>query len=543
LSQKIAKLTLPFSVSAENRTEPFTEEMEKAALYCFAEAEREKGGGLILRKAEERTAFLAKFFYPFWLAPWKQLTPVFDGLKQSVHTAIYKTIPDTKAFLESAQRSTESLETYTAFLSDNINYFQTPSGENAITLEGLVSEPLFLNEFNAYLSEAKQIEATSSETVLLSPLIDEATVLSAIEELERLRADFEKDIRVLQEGIKLLSKTTKSFAKEIRGKIRAVREEFEEAIRKEEEIVAQKVNRINEEYNEQRVKLIKSFEKQRLPLQKEKVKLEKTREQTLRKIEHYNIEAKTCAIKKDAVGERKWKEKANETRKELSEIDKRLEEVEEKIKEIDENESAETFKIRSEWESKIKEVRKNLLELESSRDAKIQIHKQEMERLEGLTASIIQQMSSTVKLREADLANITKPGIQQEHEHLSLVHMPFYMACYEAELKKRYVVFPPSTVNSIGFIAKLKGALGRAKIKQLLTPRFKAITSLLEKLPALMEKDAVFAREIHEAGERANMLGESSKQKSIGDGLKKLKDEGWLSDKDFEALNHRLTAL
>jgi hypothetical protein len=280
-----------------------------------------------------------------------------------------------------------------------------------------------------------------------------------------------------------------------------------------------------------------------LPLQKEKVKLEKTREQTLRKIEHYNIEAKTCAIKKDAVGERKWKEKANETRKELSEIDKRLEEVEEKIKEIDENESAETFKIRSEWESKIKEVRKNLLELESSRDAKIQIHKQEMERLEGLTASIIQQMSSTVKLREADLANITKPGIQQEHEHLSLVYMPFYMACYEAELKKRYVVFPPSTVNSIGFIAKLKGALGRAKIKQLLTPRFKAITSLLEKLPAFIEKDAAFAREIHEAGERANMLGESSKRKSIGDGLKKLKDEGWLSDKEFEALNHRLTAL
>jgi hypothetical protein len=543
LTQKIAKLTLPFSVPAENRTEPFTEEMEKAALYCFAEAEREKGGGLILRKAEEKTAFLAKFFYPFWLAPWKKLTLVFDGLKQSVHTAIYKTIPDVKAFLESAQRSTKSLETYTAFLSDNINYFQTPSGENSITLEGLVSEPLPLNELNAYLSETKRMEVLSSETVLLNPLIDEATVLSAVEELERLRGDFEKNIRVLQEGIKLLNRTTRSFAKEIRGKIRAVREEFEEAIKKEEEVVAQKINRINEEYNEQRVKLIKSFEKQRLPLQKEKVKLEKTREQTLRKIEHYNIEAKTCAIKKDAVGERKWKEKANETRKELSEIEKRLEEVEEKIKEVDENESAETFKLRSEWEAKIKEARKNLLELESSRDAKIQIHKQEMERLESLSVNIIQQMNNIIKLREADLASITKLGIQQEHEHLSLVYVPFYMACYEAELKKRYVVFPPSKVNSIGLTAKLKGALGRARIKQLLTPRFKAVTSLLEKLPALMEKDVVFAREIHEAGERTNMLGEKSKRKPLEDGLKKLKDEGWLSDKEFEALNQRLTTL
>ncbi|MEM3752855.1 MAG: hypothetical protein QXM65_07950, partial [Candidatus Bathyarchaeia archaeon] len=96
--------------------------------------------------------------------------------------------------------------------------------------------------------------------------------------------------------------------------------------------------------------------------------------------------------------------------------------------------------------------------------------------------------------------------------------------------------------NSIGFAVKLKGALGRARIKQLLTPRFKALTSLFEKLPALMEKDAAFAREIHEFGEKANMLGESSRRKPLEEGLKRLKDEGWLSEKEFEAFSQRLTA-
>lgn len=541
MSQKITRLTLPFSVPAENRTEPFTEEMEKAALYCFAETEREKGGGLILRKAEEKTVFLTKFFYPFWLAPWKQLNLVFDGLKQSVYKAAYKAIPNAKEFLDRAQRSTKSLETYAAFLSDNINYFQTPSGEETIPLEGLISEPVFLNEFSGYLSEAKKVESTSPETIILSPLIDESTVLSAIEELENLRVNFEEDVRVLQESIKFISRTTRGFAKEIRGKIRAVREEFEEVIRKEEKAVAQKVSQINEDYDEQRVKLIKSFEKQHLPLQKEKVKLEKMKEQTLRKIEQYNIEARTCAAKKDSVGERKWKEKVNEAKKELSEIEKKLEEVEEKIREIEENESAETFRLRSEWEARIKEARKSLLELESSRDAKIQIHRREMEKLEGLTANVVQQISNVIKLREADLANITKLGIQPKHKSLSLVYVPFCMVCYEAEMKKRYVVFPPSTVNSVGFAVKLKGALGRAKIKQLLTPRFKAITSLLEGLPALMEKDVALAREIHEFGEKANMLSEGSKRKPLEEGLKKLKEEGWLSEKEFEAFSQRLT--
>ncbi|MEM3618484.1 MAG: hypothetical protein QXK47_05370, partial [Candidatus Bathyarchaeia archaeon] len=100
----------------------------------------------------------------------------------------------------------------------------------------------------------------------------------------------------------------------------------------------------------------------------------------------------------------------------------------------------------------------------------------------------------------------------------------------------------PSIANSIGFAVKLKGALGRARIKQLLTPRFKALTSLFEKLPVLMEKDAAFAREIHEFGEKANMLGESSRRKPLEEGLKRLKDEGWLSEKEFEAFSQRLTA-
>jgi DNA repair exonuclease SbcCD ATPase subunit len=285
---------------------------------------------------------------------------------------------------------------------------------------------------------------------------------------------------------------------------------------------------------------MKNFEKQLLPLQKDKVKLEKEKEDALKKIERCSIETKTCAANKDSVGEKKWKEKANETKKELSEIEKQIEEIEDKIKEIEENKSAETFKLRSEWENKIKEARKDLVELEASRDAKIQIYKQEIEKLEGLTANIIQQINNVTKLREEDLANLKKLGIQQKVANPNSVYMPFYLVCYQTEMKKRYAVFPPMAANSIGFSAKIKSALGKAKIKQLLTPRFKAITLSLEKLPASIERDAAFAREIHEIGERADMLKTSSARKSIIKGLEKLREEGWLSEKEHEALSQKL---
>jgi hypothetical protein len=54
------------------------------------------------------------------------------------------------------------------------------------------------------------------------------------------------------------------------------------------------------------------------------------------------------------------------------------------------------------------------------------------------------------------------------------------------------------------------------------------VGSLIEKLPALIENDPAFAREIHEAGEKANMLKGDSASKLISEGLKKIRDEGWL---------------
>lgn len=92
MSSKIDRFKLPFTVLAENRKEPFTESMEKAAIYCFAELEREKGKGLILKKPEEKTVFLAEFCYPFWVAPWNGLNLAFDGLRQSFHTLTYRSM-------------------------------------------------------------------------------------------------------------------------------------------------------------------------------------------------------------------------------------------------------------------------------------------------------------------------------------------------------------------------------------------------------------------------------------------------------------------
>ncbi|MGB9756776.1 MAG: hypothetical protein ACPLVJ_03235, partial [Candidatus Bathyarchaeales archaeon] len=160
MSQKTQKLILPFSAPSENRTELFSNEMEKGAVYCFAELEREKGSGLILKKPEEKMVFLAEFGYPLWLFPWEELSLIFDGLKTKAHTLTYRIVPDVKIFMENVQRSSKSIETYATFLSDSINYFQISTSEKTMTIDALITEPNFLNEFGLYVSEATTVEAS-----------------------------------------------------------------------------------------------------------------------------------------------------------------------------------------------------------------------------------------------------------------------------------------------------------------------------------------------------------------------------------------------
>jgi hypothetical protein len=534
---------LPFSVLSENRKEPFTADLEAAAVFSLAELDRAKGGGFLSRGPEETIDFIAKIGYPLWLFPWSETTLIFDGFNRSNHTLRYAVIPDVNAFIENLRRSAKTRETYPAFLSDNINYFQAPVTENAVVINGLITEPEFLSEFETYRHEATETEDEPDNVGLLSPTIEESTIASILKELEGLHSSFKKDVDGFYKCMKFVNKATNHYIQVLRNKTRAVKEEFGVKINAQEELVAPKVYRLKEEYDHQIVQSTKSFERQRLPVQKRKVKLEKSREQALAKIENYKLEAKTCAEKDNSVGEEKWKEKASETKKELSEIENQLKDTEKELRDLEERKSLEIFNLRSELEAKTKETRQPLLDLESSRDAQILLYKQEVEQLEQQTKMILEQLGRTVKLRETDIENFAKLGVKGESglRDVVLFYVPFYVVCYKVESKKRYLFLPPSEANTIGLSTKLKSALGKAKIKQLLVPRFEVITSLMDTIQVLAQQNAIFETEMREMGERTNMLSMVSMRESVRKGLEYIRQEGWISEKEHQDLSQKIT--
>jgi hypothetical protein len=87
------KTLLPFASSENNKNdEPVTTAKEQAAIFCIAELNRDKGGGLFKKKPPEKIVFLSKGYYPLLSLSFKELSLVLDGCIVSSHT-IATTIP------------------------------------------------------------------------------------------------------------------------------------------------------------------------------------------------------------------------------------------------------------------------------------------------------------------------------------------------------------------------------------------------------------------------------------------------------------------
>jgi hypothetical protein len=483
--------------------------------------------------------------YPLWLCPWREIALVFDGLNQTQYTLPYIAVPDVNAFMENLKRASRTLETYLAFSADSINCFESSTEEKSLITNGLIREPQFLTEFENYRQEAAKTDQGNPSLGFLAPTIDESVISSEIQEIESLYLSLRANFENLTRTMKLLNRASDQYVKQLRDKAKTIKYDFDIRIREEEEVVAPQVTQLKDDHDFQMVSLAKSFGKRLLPIQNEKARLEKSREHAVARIRQCKLQAKSRAEAGQRAAEAKWKEKTDKTRKELSEIEKKLNQTEKLLKDLEEQRTLETFKLREDLETKVKEARKSILELEASRDAKILIKTQEVQKLEEQTRLTTDQIARTIKVQEAEVSEFEKLGVKKDLglERCLLYYLPFYIICYGIELKKRYVILSPSVVNTVGVLTKLKGILGMARIKSLLEPRFKAFTSLVDSIQVLMVRRAIFETELRELGTKNNMLGTEAILIGTRKGLELLKSEGWLSEKEFDVIKQRLAEL
>jgi hypothetical protein len=62
----------------------------------------------------------------------------------------------------------------------------------------------------------------------------------------------------------------------------------------------------------------------------------------------------------------------------------------------------------------------------------------------------------------------------------------------------------------------------------------------MDTILVLAQQNAVFETEMKEQGERTNMLNTASTRESIRKGLEYIRAEGWISEKEHQALSQKI---
>lgn len=540
MAKRIRKLILPFAVAGKERFKPFTKEMEMAAIFYLAERDRKKGEGRVLKKPEEKLAFIAETCYPIWLIPWSGRTLIFDGLEFTNPSISYDVLPDIKAFENDIQASSKSREAYVAALSQNASYFQNFAGKEGKTIEGLITNPNFTQDLIDYLQDAESIRKGATTKAILSPLLDESEVSASIDKLSELRDTIEEEIKTLSRTMKLLSKETREQVKALQAEMKETLKEFDQRIKKLKPKVMNKIKKIQESRDAEVTRISKKYDRKLRALHQKKVRTERTLERLSTDIERIEADIKGCRERKDEAGEFQLTQQLDEIKKKLPVLDKEIKDINREIEDVEDAKKIKVARARTKPDDRVEEAMKALRDIEAAKEARTRLEQQELADLEDKTSSIIKQIDEMIKEKEAALNEIDSIGAQERRRKNALVYLPVYFICYETEVGKRYVVHPPSYVGSMGIKTKLKGVFGAGKMKSFIQSRSPSIATLIDRLVDLTQENPVFETEITEAGTKANILRTKELQVGIKKGLTELRAEGWISENELEILNKKL---
>ena len=326
LNPALKRFILPFA--PQKSREPFNSQVEEAAVYAFAELERMKGGGLIMKQPEEKLVFLAKIGYPLWVVSRNESSYILDDLSAPNLVMSYFELPSVKTFMESLEANSKTREDFIAFLSDHNNYFSQPKKEKEVSLGHMIVDSAFKKEFNAYRREAVEITGQAANYALLSTMLEEGKVSSFLTEIVNLQMGARDDEEKLAECQRAINKITGQYITELDYEASAVRDEANAKIRAQAEFINPKVAALNAQFKRRISEVAKSFDQELENIGKLKAKTQRNMESAEGKIGLYQREAESHASKNHLIYEKRSKEKAAQTKKELKALGKELKRTE-----------------------------------------------------------------------------------------------------------------------------------------------------------------------------------------------------------------------
>jgi len=533
-------LILPHVVEDKARKKPFTPDMEISAILCLAEAQRKKPG--ILDASSEKVSFISKLHYPIWVVPWKDLCLLVDGLEISSYTFPYVKLPLVELFTEEIKRSVANKEQFRNTLREHAQTFEKPE-LTRISLEAIFAKEDLLSILSEYLEQVSALKERRSERVaLVPPKLNEKAALEKAEKVVDLWRQIQSDIKGLQYAISILNEETSFEEEMILREIEYVRELFETKIAPLRPIVEKKIEKLVLKRDAKIAKLDKSIERKLTARLREKRRHERELERLERNLIEYKKRRKMSKRRGNDISASKWEHRIQVYQNKLSKARGKLQSVLELIEKIRKQGELDVQKVNNDYQLLIESEKRKILDIEASRELEIESGKKQIEEMKAEASTIVEQIWRLIELKRSEAIRIKEATIPHRIEENLLLCLPFYLVRYETKEKTRYLMFPPAVAMDFkGIVRKLQKAIHRfslqSRIKLLLRSKSTALEEMLRKF--LLEKIRranTLEKAVYELGVSNNILHSSGFKEILSKGIEELRNEGWISREEKEAL-------
>lgn len=533
-------LILPYTVEDKARKKSFTFDMEISAILCLAEAERKKPG--ILDTSSEKVSFISKLHYPIWVAPWKDSCLLLDGLEIFSYTFPYVKLPDVKLLTEEIKRSVPNKEQFRDTLKKHAQTFEKPQ-LTPISLEAIFAEENLLSILSVYFEQVSALKERQSKRVaLIPPKLNEKAALEKAEKAVDLWRKIQSDVKGLQYAINVLKQETSFEEEMILREIEHVQELYETKIAPLRPIVEKKIEKLFLKRDAKIAKLDRSIERKLTGRLREKRRHERELERLERNLIEYKKRRKLSKRRGNDISASKWEHRMKVYQNKLSETRGKLESVSELIEQIRKQGEREVQEVEASYKLIIESEKRKILDIEASRELEIESRKSQIQEMKAEASTIAEQIWRLIEMKRSEASRIKEATIPHRIEKITLLCLPFYLVRYETKEKTRYIMFPPVIAMDFkGIVRKLQKAIRRfslqSRIKLLLRSKSTALEKMLRKvLLKKIRSDNTLEKAAYELGFSNNILHSSGFKETLTKGIEELRNEGWISREEKEAL-------
>ena len=524
---------VPYLTEESERENPFTAEMERAAILCLSEAKRKKAG--ILSGRSERISCIAKLCYPLWAVPWDDRCIIIDGLDMTSSSIRRNELPDVLKFTEDLNRSSPSLDLFLKSLKRHSQTFKGFKSSKRIDFRGIVDKAPILESLTTIFREAVKIGGEDGSDVVFVPLI--ISQEQAEEKARRLIEQWDflnSEIDSLLYAIEVLSGETEHHKGKISREIEEIRRDYDSRISHTKKLVDRKVKSLVKE-KEKAKSRVENTSQRRL----EKIIREKSR--LKERIERFNSSLREAV-------ETRRRQKSKYPKRSTTRIDNKIAKyrneiqmLREKISELERLESKtrrETLRRLKEIEERyrimIAEELEKLEILEEARKLEISEKSELISRIDRASSTIESQIRGLIAEKTEELKKLENKTVPFEIEETSLIGIPFYLAIFESPKRVRAEIYPPMVAKSYtSALQRIKRMFFsfslESRMELLLNPRFPELNrEIFLNLEKRIRSSISFRETIFETGKSNNLLESSNFASSIAEGIGWLEREGWI---------------